>query len=143
VGPLESLVLWLLDRLRGWQQGRRKVRVLVHPAVFRGNPTPYYFVNVTNLSRDREVEVTHVWFDVDPPAHVLRAERPLPVRLRGDESWETWIEFAKVAHRSNPETLARVRLSSGKVIKSRANPDVPMEGYVPAGRSEFERSSPS
>ena len=132
--PLESLTLWLLDRLRGWQQGRRKVRVLVHPAVFRGDLTPCYFVNVTNLSRDREVEVTHVWFDVDSPVHVLRPERPLPVRLRGDESWETWIEFAKLVHASNPETLARVRLSSGKIIKSRLNPDVPTEGFVPGGR---------
>ncbi len=94
MGLLESLAIWLVDWLRGWQQGRRNVRVLVHSAFFRGKTIPYYFVNVTNLSRDREIEVTHAWFDVEPPLHVLRAERPLPVRLRCDESWETWIELA-------------------------------------------------
>jgi hypothetical protein len=92
---------------------------------------------VTNLSRDRGVEVTHVWFDTEPPVHVLLAERPLPVRLRSDESWETWVEAGKlwdrpsVASPSHPETLARVRLSSGKVVKSRPNRHVPSMGFVP------------
>ena len=76
--------------------------MLVHVAFFDGNPVPYYFVNVTNLSRDREVEVTHVWFpDVDPQSGILLVERPLPVRQGCDESWEAWIELARlgdVAH---------------------------------------------
>src|SRR5437588_3430988 len=108
MGLLETLILWVLDRLRGWQQGRRKVRVLVHAAFFQGSRVPYYFVNVTNLSRDRDVEVTHVWFDVDPPLPLTLSARPLPVRLRSDESWETWVELGKLVKANSPETLARV-----------------------------------
>jgi hypothetical protein len=89
---------------------------------------PYLFVNVVNLSPNREVEITHVWFDAKPEVHV---RLPKTIRLRSDEPWETWVEAAKVAHVSNPERQARVRLSSGKVIKSRRNRDVPPEGVVP------------
>jgi hypothetical protein len=130
---LESIGLWLLDRVRVVHQQRRRVRVRVHSAYFVGGDVPYLFVNVVNLSHDREVEVTHVWFDVEPRVDVLSDERPLPVRLRLDESWEAWVEAAKLAHVSHPETRARVRLSSNKVIKSRLNRDVPPVGFVPGG----------
>lgn len=110
------------------------MRVLVHEAVFVGDVVPFLFVNVVNLSRDRDVELTHVWFEVQPTVHVVLAERPLPVRLRPDESWEAWVERGKLAPSTHPETDARVRLSTGQVIKSRANRRVPTMGFVPGGR---------
>jgi hypothetical protein len=123
---LESIGLWFLDRVRVVHQQRRRVRVRVHSAYFVDGEVPYLFINVVNLSHDREVEVTHVWFDIDPRVDVLLTERP-------DESWEAWVEAAKVAHVSSPETRARVRLSSDRVIKSRRNRDVPPVGFVPGG----------
>jgi hypothetical protein len=117
--------------------------VLVHQASFVGNPVPFLFVNVTNLSRDRDIEVTHVWFAVDPPVHVLLSqERPLPVRLRPDESWEAWVETAKLGSAPNPATLARVKLSAGSVIKSRLNRNVPAMGFVPGGPAAKEGAGP-
>jgi hypothetical protein len=132
---LESLGLKVLDYGRGVHQQRRRVRVRVHLAYFAASEVPYLFVNVVNLSSGRDVEVTHVWFEIEPRVDVLLAERPLPVRLRPDESWEAWVKAAKVMSVPNPETRARVRLSSGRVIKSRRNRDVPPTGFVPGGAS--------
>jgi len=110
------------------------VRVLVHRAYFTGSSVPHYFVKVTNLSPQREIEVTHIWFDTTPPVHLLNPERPLPARLRLDETYETWIPTAAVPA-PEPESLARVKLSSGKVIKSRLNAHVPPFGGVAGGGS--------
>jgi hypothetical protein len=130
-----SPLLWLLDRARGWHQRRRRVRVLVHEAVFleAGPPrTPHLFVKVTNLSATRDIEVTHVWFDVEPRADIL--DERLPARLRPDETWETWIPVARLHGASKAETRGRVMISTGKVIKSRLNRKVPPVGMVAAGQ---------
>jgi hypothetical protein len=127
---VQGLILWILDLFRSSQQSRRKVSVLVHQAKFVGGSMPYYFVKVTNLSPTRETEITHVWFDTDPPVHLLSPDRPLPARLRPDETWEAWVEVASLVGASNVERLARVRLPSGKVVTSRPNKNVPPIGYV-------------
>ena len=130
---MESIALWVLDKARVVQQQRRHVRVRVHLAFFAGGRVPFLFVNVVNLSHDREIEITHVWFDVEPRVDVLLADRPLPARLRPDESWEAWVEAGKVSHVVQPERRARVRLSSGRVVKSRLSSNVPPRGFVPGG----------
>ena len=113
---------------------QRRLSVTVHRAVFQHTNAICYFINVTNLS-DREIEVTHVWFETGPQVHALQPDRPLPKRLQPDESWETWIE----AHRlpawvhQDPYHLARARLSTGAVVESQKNEDVPDQGYVPGG----------
>jgi hypothetical protein len=91
---------------------------------------PYYFIKITNLSHNREIEITHVWFEVDPPVHLLLPERPLPARLRPDETWEGWVNAAALAKVPNVESLGRVRLANGKTVKSRRNKDVPPFGFV-------------
>jgi hypothetical protein len=60
-------------------------------------------------------------------------ERPLPKRLKPDEIWETWIPLQNI-----PETfldegyhLGRIRLSTGKIIRSRKDKKVPSIGFVP------------
>ena len=113
---------------------QRRLRLTVHRAVFQHNNLLCYFINVTNLS-ERELEITHVWFDCKPQVHALQPDRPLPKRLKPDETWETWIE----AHRlpawvhKDPYHLTRARLSTGAVVESQKNESVPDQGYVPGG----------
>jgi hypothetical protein len=126
-------ILW--DLIKGvWALflGRRQLRVLVHRAFFFNGGPECYFVNATNLSHNKEFEITHVWVDCSPQVHILRPERPLPKRLRPDESWETWIEVAKLpaAIRDDAYDLIRVRLSTGKNVKSHKNEKVPPAGFV-------------
>jgi hypothetical protein len=65
-------ILWLVNELTGGYLNRRQVRLQVHTAYVRnGNPTPYYFINVTNKSSNRDLEVTRVWFATHPPVHIL------------------------------------------------------------------------
>jgi hypothetical protein len=152
-----SVGLWLLDRGRDLVQAGRRVRVLVHRGVFlegygasaltaapevlnlgvaatgtAGPPavSEYYFVKVVNLSRQRTIQITHVWFETTPRRDVLIPERPLPAWLRPDEEWEGWVNAAGLAPDQKVEWLGRVRLSSGKVIKSRLHKDVPPRGDV-------------
>jgi hypothetical protein len=77
-----GILTWGVDQFWRWQQGRRKVRVLVHQAVFLktdassgaktvvttadGLPAVFWFVKVTNLSASRDVGITHVWVEGDP-----------------------------------------------------------------------------
>jgi hypothetical protein len=128
---MTQLLLWLADALRGFGQRRRKVRVLVHIAFFQGDQQAQWFVNVTNLSLARDVEVTGVWVAASPRIPVMPAQRPTPKRLKPEESWETWLPAAAVAHVTDVERRFRVRLSSGKVVKSRPNKHVPPAGWVP------------
>lgn len=109
------------------------VKVRVHKAYLRPNNVPCYFVNVTNMSLKRHAEVTHIWFECDGKVNVINPMRPLPKRLRPEESWETWIEVDKLPSSLGDTvyTLARVRLSNGSTLKSQLNKDVPSEGYIP------------
>ena len=120
----------MADLARGWHQQRRHVRVLVHRASFVGGGFEQFFVKVTNLSRSREVEITHLWFATQPPVHVLNDERALPARLRLDETFETWIPVTTVPECPKIERLGRVALSNGAVVKSRLNKNVPPIGNV-------------
>jgi hypothetical protein len=112
---------------------RQSVRVLCHRAFLLTNGPECYFINVTNLSPQRDAEVTHVWVACGNDIHVLNPSRPLPRRLRPEESWETWIEVNKVPPdvREAVFDLVRVRLSNGRVIKSKKNENVPSAGFVP------------
>jgi cobalamin biosynthesis protein CbiG len=123
-------VIWLANQGRSWHQWRRRLRVLVHRGVFLPTSAEHYFIKATNLSRQRELEITHVWCETEPPVHVLNPNRPLPARLRLDETFETWIGVAAIPDVPNVERLVRVALSNGKVVKSRLNKHVPPVGGV-------------
>jgi hypothetical protein len=95
-----------------------------------------FFIKVTNLSPKREVEITHLWFETNPPTQILNPVRPLTARLRLDETFETWIPVADVPTEDDLERKVRVQLSNGKVVKSRLNKGVPPTGYIAGpGRS--------
>jgi hypothetical protein len=124
-------ILWFVNELTGGYLNRRRVRVQVHTAYARNDtPTPYYFVNVTNTSGTREVEVTHVWFATNPPVHLRNPQRPLPVKLHHDELWETWIEVARLPDVPGVDRLGRVRLSSNDTVHSGPNRSAPSEAFV-------------
>jgi hypothetical protein len=102
--------------------------------ISRGSkPEEYFFVNLTNRSSTRDLEVTHMWFQTDRQIQILQPERPLPVRLKPDQSWETWLPVAALPQTFLPDalTLARARLSSGAVVTSKPNENVPDYGPVP------------
>jgi hypothetical protein len=148
--------LWIGDRLRARQQKRRRVSVLVRDGYFMhgigasplttppdmlssppvtgyggsGEVIRYYFMKVTNLSPDREIELTHAWFD-GAPREVLMTKRPLPARLAPDKTWEGWLNAATLAQFSNVERSGRVLITGRKKpVRSRLNKDVPPVGYV-------------
>jgi HNH endonuclease len=110
------------------------VVVRVHKASFANDPqTPCYFVNILNRS-SRNITVTHVWFETDPPVHVLT--RP-PGTVAAQSQWETWIEAAALpATSTGPECLARVQLADDTLLSSVPRRSVPSAGYVPTGYRE-------
>jgi hypothetical protein len=154
--PSGNLPAEVADAVQRWESAPRAstgpaVRVTVHRAVFESRPdVPAYFVNVTNLFKDRDVEITHVWFESTPRADILQPGRPLPVRLSPYQSWETWsyLHLLPEAVRDNAFALARVRLSTGEIVESVENVGVPARGYVPGGDArsgprETERRQPN
>jgi hypothetical protein len=111
--------------------------VRTHVACFDNDPDrPALFINVTNLSLEHDVEITHVWVESDPRNYALPQGRPLPTRLRPSESWETWVYLGELTMASahDPYRMARIQLSTGEVLSSTENVDVPEVGYVPGGK---------
>jgi hypothetical protein len=126
------------DQFHGQAAGdeTRVLEVRVHRAFFSGQYQECYFVNLTNVSPSRVLEVTHVWYE-DETQHIpiIQASRPLPVRLDLDQSWETWIESSRLplGHQHDALSRFRARISTGSVFTSKANPSVPPMGMVPGG----------
>lgn len=118
------------------QSIERVLKLRVHQAHFVNNPRLYYFVNATNLSPNRALELTHIWYE-DEENHipVIQTSRMLPIRLDIDQSWETWIDVYQIpeANRFSAFENFRARISTGTVFKSEANLDVPPYGFVPGG----------
>jgi serine/threonine-protein kinase len=113
------------------------LRLATHWASFHGSRRVALFINATNLSRDADLEITHVWLETRPAVHVVNPERPLPKRLRPQETWETWVDLGQLPTEllSSAETyaLARARLSTGCVVHSVRGENVPEMGFVPGG----------
>jgi hypothetical protein len=141
IGPVFSVVGWVRDR----HQSRRKVKLTVHRAYkllafasFGGGEPitasdEFWFITVTNASRDRDIVVTHIWIETDARVDVI--DRALPVRLKHSAPWETSIPMSEVP--GDPERvpwLARCLLSpDDKIVKSRPRKNVPPVGTVPRG----------
>jgi hypothetical protein len=140
IGPGVAVLGWARKR----HQSRRRVKLTVHRAtrheVFGligdeivSADSDEYFITVTNASRDRDIVVTHVWLETDPPVHVYDSD--LPKRLEYSAPWETSVAVNDVP--ADPERvpwLARCQLSpDDKVIKSRPRRNVPPFGTIPRG----------
>lgn len=121
--------LTVLARIRQLHQSRRRVKLTVHRADLLGQfaivgdqtigaRTDSYFITITNASRDRDIVVTHIWIDTDPPVHVN--DRDLPVRLLYSAPWETSVPVKNVPADPKVPWLVRCQLSpDDKVIKSK------------------------
>lgn len=115
--------------------GPAKLRLTVHRGYFAVSGVECFFLNATNLSARDELEMTHVWLETIPPFYIMHKDRPLPKRLKPQETWETWVRTNDVQWEKAQEasTLARARLSTGVVVHSVANEEVPEVGTVPGG----------
>lgn len=111
------------------------LRLTVHRAAFLPHGPECFFINATNIQSQFEFEITHVWFETSPPVYVIQRARPLPKRMKPQETWETWVEVDNFASEFGKDifVLGRARLSTGEVVKSIENVDVPMIGTVPGG----------
>lgn len=125
VGTIFYLLKIIISRIQ------KKLSVLVHKAYFVESSTPYYFVKVINLTKD-DLEITHVWFKTNPEIHIIKQERPLPFRLKPNETWETWIKAENIPEKmkKRPFDKVRVMLSNGKIYSSKKNNNVPSMGNV-------------
>jgi hypothetical protein len=132
---LLAFLTWIPERIWEAISGRRRVSVTAHEARFENADPACMFLTVTNCSRDREVEISHVWIAAHDYIPVRPADRPLPKPLRPDESWATWIRAdALPAGLGDARfALGRVRLSSGRVVESRRATSMPPVGAVPGG----------
>jgi serine/threonine protein kinase len=114
------------------------IRLAVHVAVFVGSTRLGFFINATNLSQSLEREITHIWIEGDPKIHVMNDRRPLPKRLKPQETWETWIDLWQLPQdifNDGLHTRVRARLSTGEVVSAVLNEDVPEQGFIPGGPS--------
>jgi hypothetical protein len=137
VEPVSLVARALVDLGRAWSQRRRHVRVRTHYAFPEGSIEPLLMNNVVKLGT-RPIAVTHVWLALEPERHVANPHRPLPRMLDPDEPWETWVVLSALDSQVSlaPSALlrsARVRLSTGRTVKARANRNVPGFGAVPGG----------
>jgi len=112
-----------------------KLRLTVHRAYFLATGTECFFVNATNILSEGDLEITHVWFATNPEVYVINPDRLLPRRLKPQETWETYVRVAVIppAALDQVYTFARARLSTGEIIQSSKNIDVPNYGTVPGG----------
>jgi len=107
------------------------LRVLAHRAFFDQNPLEHFFIKIVNMTPDADVEVTHVWYQNGCRVDILI--RPLPVRLRPSETWETYIPTSRIPRDTRVFENFHALISTGEVFASMQNRDVPPRGYV-AGR---------
>ncbi len=134
--PLSLVGRALFDLSRDLSQRRRRVRVRTHEAVFEGSTELCIMINVVNLGQS-PITITHVWLGGELELHLRNPRRPLPKRLEPDEPWETWSplsEFGSLLRMPDAEQVlrsARVRLSTGRVVKAKPSRDVPVTGVVP------------
>lgn len=114
-------IKWVLDYVRAEFERAGLIALTVHVAYPGLQPPSCYFVRVVNHSPSSSVELKDVWFESTPKTSVLNPERPMPSSLGPGAMWETWIPVSDVP---TPDARAafkqaRVRLSTGQVIKSR------------------------
>jgi hypothetical protein len=120
------------------------VRLLAHTAFFAGSMRFAVFLNLTNLSETAEREITHIWIEAQPKVYVENPRRPLPKRLKPQETWETWIEVWNLPQELLAKELLRLpraRLSTGEIVHSVPNESVPETGWIP-GEPEQDRNFP-
>jgi hypothetical protein len=129
---IQTVLQWLFQII-GLTQ---RIRVLCHRALILPNGPECFFINITNISLQREVELTHVWLDYTPEIHVLNPHRVLPQCIKPGRSWETWIAVNNVplSYHDTVFDNTLIRLSNGRIFRSRKNNHVPITGFIPGNQ---------
>ena len=142
---MKDLILKILELIFGGLVQIRRVHAIMHKAYFVDTEPRIwaYFFKIANLSKG-DIEVTHVGMDCgEDYIEAHPDERPLPKRLKPDEEWETWIEFDKLPNwiHDNPFPHGRVRLTTGRIIKTKRAKNIPPKGEVAGGlvRPEYSK----
>jgi hypothetical protein len=119
---------------------KRQIRVLVHRALTEDKKKEAFFITITNLTLDREIEITNIWFNSSPKVQVIRDDKPLPKKFKPNETWGTWLPVGKLPQAYHPFVfkMVRVRLSNGTLAYSEENVTHPEKGMVPAEEIKFE-----
>ena len=119
---------------------RRRIRVLVHRAVLEDKQKEAFFITVTNLTLDREIVITNIWFNSNLRVHVIRNDRLLPKKLKPNETWDTSLPINKLPLGYHPYAfkMVRARLSNGTLAYSEENLTHPEKEIVPAEEIKFE-----
>lgn len=125
-------ITWLVDKYLQYLNYKTRVKVLVHEAFFENdiNQEPYYFVKITNQSRENYINITHIWVAEKPNIEILNYHTVLPHKLKQAETWETWFKKSLIKDHKNIFNNVRVVLSSGKEYKSKKNYKVRPRGFV-------------
>ena len=84
-----------------------KLRLAVHRAFFASGPE-CFFVNATNIGAQTDLEITHIWFETKPPFYFMQPDRPLPKRLRPQETWETWVRVDALGSRAKQQIFTTI-----------------------------------
>lgn len=105
-----------------------KLRVLVHRGYFSGNPVEYFFIKIVNITSKVNIVVTHVWYKNGQRIDILN--RPLPVRIKSNGIWETFIPSVNITNENDVFQHFHVLISTGEVFDSEHNKDVPPVGYI-------------
>ncbi len=112
---------------------KRRIRVLVHRANVEESQKEAFFITITNMTLDREIEITNVWFNSSPKIQVVHEDKKLPKVLKPNETWDTWMYVSKLAsaYHRYAFTMVRVRLSNGSLAYSERNLNPVEKGAVP------------
>ncbi len=122
-----SMIYWIISQLR-------RPLVLVHDAYLIGPNTPCYFIKVINRSDKKDFTITHVWInDNKNNVSIINTQTPLPKKISPSDIYETWINTSEIKmSKEKVYKNVRVRLSYGKLLKSKFNKgaSVPGKGMI-------------
>lgn len=118
-----SMIYWIIGQLR------RPV-VLVHEAILLGPNEPCYFIKIINRSDKKDFTITHVWIeDKSKNISIINEKAPLPKKISPSDIYETWIKISEIKEKKElVYKKARVRLSYGRVLKSKFNKGAALPG---------------
>lgn len=118
-----SMIYWIISQLR-------RPIVLVHDAILLGLNEQCYFIKIINRSDKKDFTITHVWIeDIDKNVSIINKETPLPKKISPSEIFETWIKISEIKTRKESVyKKVRVRLSYGRILKSKFNKGASLPG---------------
>jgi hypothetical protein len=117
-------------RISSDEQISAAVSLRVHAASFVGSLSTYYFLKISNETRDTAVRLDRVWFAVTPEITVVNPERSLPVLIPPGDLFETWQPTSGVPRTPGIEFRARALIDGDTVVESEPNRNLSPAGVV-------------